>query len=93
MLWGEVMTKQTAQVNHILGKRWFESTNGNTYHTTTLFYGDGSQTTSPITYGYDDQYLQTAFEMMGLPYGGTLELRERKGITWNVVDVSRKKDL
>ncbi len=80
-------------VTHITGRRWFSQTNGNTYHTTTLFYADRPQTKSPITYGYGDHYLQTAFEMMGLEYGGTRTLREELGITWDVVDVSRKRDL
>lgn len=87
------MATDTKTVNHITGRRWFERTNGNTYHTTTLHFTDGTTRKSDITYGYGDQYLQTAFEMMDLPYGGTLELREKLGITWDVVDVARKRDL
>ena len=81
------------KVTHIAGRRWFQRTNGNTYHTTTLFYDDGTSQTSDRRYGYGDQFLQTAFEMMGLPYGGSLVLREELGITWSVSDVSLQRDL
>ena len=81
------------KVTHIEGRRWFSKTSGNTYHTTTLFYNDGSSEQSPIQYGYGEAYLQTAFNMMGLPYGGTRVLREELGITYSVADVAREKDL
>lgn len=96
-------TKQTApekvgrvdhkSVNHISGKRWFRKSAGNTYHSTTLHMKDGSQIYSGKLSGYGDQYLQTAFEMMGLRYGGTLALREELGITYSVADVERERDL
>lgn len=81
------------KVTHIEGRRWFQRTYGNTYHTTTLFYDDGSQTKSERIYGYGDHYLQTAFEMMDLAYGGTRILREELGITYSVSDVARERDL
>ncbi len=83
----------TRKVTHIEGRRWFQKTYGNTYHTATLFYDDGTSETSPETYGYDDSYLQTAFKMMKIPYGGTKVLREQLGITHSVRDVSRERDL
>jgi len=82
-----------AKVTHISGRRWFQRSYGNTYHTTTLFYADGTSETSPRHYGYGDQYLQTAFDMMQLPYGGTRVLREELGITYDVADVERQRDL
>jgi hypothetical protein len=81
------------KVTHISGKRWFQKTYGNTYHTTTLHYDDGSSRHCGPTYGYGDSYLQTAYEMMGLPYAGTRSLRENLNITYDVADVERKKDL
>jgi hypothetical protein len=83
----------TAQVTHIAGRRWFQRSYGNTYHTVTLFYGDGATVKSEPRYGYGDAYLQTAFDMMGLPYGGTRVLREELGITHDVSDVERERDL
>ena len=84
---------QPKKVTHIEGRRWFQRSHGNTYHTATLHFDDGTSKTSDITYGYDDQYLQTAYEMMGLPYAGTRGLREELGITYSVSDVAREKDL
>ena len=83
----------TKNVTHISGRRWFQRSYGNTYHTVTLFFDDGTFETSEQTYGYDDCYLQTAYEMMGLPYAGTLGLREELGITYEVADVARERDL
>ena len=83
----------TRKVTHIEGRRWFQKTYGNTYHTVTLFYDDGSSEKSERHYGYGDGYLQTAFEMMGLEYGGTRALREDLGITYSVADVERQRDL
>ena len=80
-------------ITHISGRRWFQRSNGNTYHTVTLFYDDGHSLKSDKHYGYGDQYLQTAFDMMGLPFGGTRILRESLGITYDVSDVARERDL
>jgi hypothetical protein len=81
------------KVTHISGKRWFQKTYGNTYHTATLHFADGTSEKSPLTYGYDEGYLQTAYEMMGLKYTGTRDLRENLGITYDVADVDRQRDL
>ena len=83
----------TRKATHITGRRWFQKTYGNTYHTTTIHYNAGTMEKSPVQYGYGEQYLQTAYEMMGLPYGGTLGLREKLGITYSVADVERQRDL
>jgi len=84
----------------IKGNRWFAKTYGNTYHkvyitdakTNKLIYE------SNITYGYDDQYKQTAFSWLieqGLFKKCNLHNHEliRKQIFFNVSDVSREKDL
>ena len=84
----------------IEGTRWFDKVNGNTYHkvyitdakTNNLIYG------SQLTYGYDDQYKQTAFAWL-IKQGLFKECNRfnheliRKLIYFNVTDVSRKKDL
>lgn len=82
------------KLNHIQGRRWQDSF-GNTYHTATLFFADGSQEKSKITYGYSDGYLQTAVKMLGLEgqKGTTRYVRETLGATYNATDVARKKDL
>jgi hypothetical protein len=85
---------------HIEGRRWFQRTYGNTYHSVRI-YKDGELISHlPFNYGYGDQYLQTALDTLkayGLapedaPYG-TLYLRETLHATWTVADVGRKKDL
>lgn len=81
------------KVRHIEGRRWFERTCGNTYHSTTLYLRDGSSIKVPYAYGYGEQFLQTAYTLMGAPYGGTLDLREKYGITYSVTDVAHKRDL
>ncbi len=55
----------------IVGKRWFQRTYGNTYHSVAVYKcsGTGKNYTEkllgyhPMTYGYDEQYLQTALEV------------------------------
>ena len=86
---------------HIEGRRWFQKTYGNTYHTVRIWTDGKDVITSEKRYGYGDQYLQTAYEMMeeaglipvGTPYGGTRYLREELGASYSVVDVAREKDL
>jgi hypothetical protein len=83
---------------HIEGRRWFQRTYGNTYHTTRIYRdGDLVATLGP-TYGYGDHYLQTAAEWLranGEPAaeGHTLWMRETLGASYGVSDVSRRKDL
>lgn len=85
---------------HIEGRRWFQKTYGNTYHSVTI-HRDGQQIAhKDFEYGYGDQYLQTALTLLktaGLvpidaPYG-TRYLREALGASWSVTDVARKRDL
>lgn len=47
----------------IEGKRWFQRSYGNTYHTVKVFV-NGEALTSEITYGYGSHYLQTAAELL-----------------------------
>jgi hypothetical protein len=47
----------------IEGKRWFQKSYGNTYHTATVTV-NGETLKSEITYGYDNHYLQTAADLL-----------------------------
>jgi hypothetical protein len=53
---------------NIAGRRWFQKSYGNTYHSVqvTATYSDGSTKTlrSGKRYGYDDHYIQTAIELL-----------------------------
>ena len=52
--------------NHyqIIGRRWFDSKWGNTYHSVQVFVNNQLVGEEPYAYGYDDQYIQTAFEIL-----------------------------
>lgn len=87
----------------MVGRRWFDRTYGNTYHTVKILINGESVYTSPITYGYDDCFLQTGYEWLRgnlyLPadpprmFPGTAWLRENFVFSYDVADVKRKKDL
>jgi hypothetical protein len=92
----------------IVGRRWFERTNGNTYHSVDAYVDGKLAFREPFTYGYGDQYRWTALSglekagyLPGIeryPNGGSESLSrycERHGITLadEVVDVPRKRDL
>jgi hypothetical protein len=93
---------------HIEGRRWFQKTFGNTYHSVRI-WRDGVQVAHlPYQYGYGEQWLQTAFEWLGangMPellerhangspkHYGTQYLREVMHGTYSVIDVTRKGDL
>lgn len=93
---------------HIEGRRWFERTNGNTYHSVRVFANGELLGSVPYEYGYGDQFLQTGLDWLreqgliepqehysnGMPKNyGTRYLRESLGGTYSVIDVARKKDL
>ena len=105
------MTEQTTTKSgtiHIEGRRWFQKTYGNTYHSVRI-YRDGEIIANlPFQYGYGEQFLQTAFDWLaanGMPellerhangsrkHYGTQYLREVMGGTYSVIDVGRKGDL
>lgn len=84
----------------ILGKKWFDKVNGNTYHSVKIVDLESGETIvrTPRTYGYGEQYVQTAYEE--LTKLGLVEKVDR----WNhelnrerfiieCVDVPRKRDL
>lgn len=83
------------------GYRWFERTNGNTYHTVILFEnGTEIYRSEHMAYGYDSHWEQTALaaylEHTGDRYQGALwRYAEERGIELHrsVTDVRRKRDL
>jgi hypothetical protein len=94
---------------HILVKRWFQATYGNTYFSATVTFDDGTEEKAiKFEYGYGDHGLQCAVEWLGengyadLPapysngmksYNTTIFLRETLHCVYTIVDVQRKKDL
>jgi len=91
----------------IIGRRWFQKSFGNTYHTVDVYVDGEKRFMSPVSYGYDEQYIQTAYDALinaGVVtperYGnGCMEplrtLCQRLGITLQkqVSDVTSKRDL
>jgi hypothetical protein len=84
----------------VSGKRWFDKTYGNTYHSVDVTVEDFKTKIvesfyAPLTYGYDDQYRETASKLLekhtdilkgiedakyGLNYWKVLESLQAKGI-------------
>ncbi len=93
----------------VLGRRWFQKTYGNTYHSVTVTNDDtGEQLREPFEYGYGDQWEETAAHLIEAagwlptrersPNGSRAPLRlwlEREGVQLhrNLEDVKRQKDL
>jgi hypothetical protein len=84
---------------HIEGRRWFQKTYGNTYHSVRIFKDGKEIAYLPYQYGYGEQYLQTALEWLqanghapkDAPYGW--RTFQALGATYGVSDVGRKRDL
>ena len=85
----------------VLGRRWFEKVNGNTYHSVVILLNGEFFSKVNFTYGYGDHYIQSALERLLLLSHipkGTLSLWQyckKNNIKYycDVVDVTRKKDL
>lgn len=92
----------------IIGRRWFDRVNGNTYFSAVGLINGREVVSIPYEYGYGDHYADRVFqEMEKQGYcpdvehynNGSSERHwqycSRKGITkyFSVSDVSRKKDL
>lgn len=56
------MTEQ--QTITILARRWFDRTNGNTYHSVKVYVGNKEIGYCPFAYGYGDGFQQTAVNLM-----------------------------
>lgn len=48
----------------IIGKRWFQTGPGNTYHSCEIYVDGKWLDYCPYTYGYGDQYIQTAHSLL-----------------------------
>lgn len=89
----------------IVGRRWFQRTYGNTYHTAEIIIDGVTLHKTPRGYGYGDQYADTAFRWLiasGIipapqqPHESHWRhIRDILGIpySYRAVDVQRQKDL
>ena len=90
----------------ILGRRWFQKTYGNTYHTAEIFVNGQRVHKTEEQYGYGEQYMQTAQEW--LEKFGYIPKQKREGyyeplfayrdrglfeLSYSCADVRREKDL
>jgi len=88
---GAASTKKSIAGLRIDGTRWRDSF-GNTYHRAYIYVGGRQVGVTPVTYGYDRQYLETAKKWLlknGYRDPGNV-YRGREGETH---DVNRKRDL
>jgi len=87
----------------IIGRRWFQKSYGNTYHSVIVWVNGKSAGTNDFSYGYGDSFEQTglniASDYINIHYGFNLadniwgrEAQKVKIISL-VSDVQRKKDL
>jgi hypothetical protein len=65
-----------AQSVVIIGRRWFDKTYGNTYHSAEVYVDGESIGREDYAYGYDDQYIQTAHEL--LQKAGCIQKTDRR---------------
>ena len=93
----------------IVGRRWFAKRYGNTYHSAEMIINGEPAGQTGKHYGYDNAFLQTAFEQLerdaliplrasyslGGPKEATWQWAERNGIafSYTCADVAREKDL
>ncbi len=98
--WTERKPEDPIKALHIEGRRWFQRTYGNTYHSVRIWIDGKHVAFLPYQYGYGEQWLQTALDWLRannwIPQGqnyGTMYLRETLGGTYSVIDVDRQKEL
>jgi uncharacterized protein (TIGR02996 family) len=88
----------------VRGRRWFQRTNGNTYHTADIFVNGEHVHTTPTTYGYGSAYQDTAKQWLHQSgylshtpegYSSLWRSSQDHGIDYqdSVDDVKRKADL
>ena len=86
----------------VIGKRWFQKSYGNTYHSVSIIVDDVEVSYIPFRYGYESSYEQTAAKWLQdngyIPasFSGTLwSYFDEINIPFFSIayDVSRKKDL
>lgn len=99
-------TETTTRNISIHGRRWFQPTYGNTYHSVAVYVDGESIGRVNFAYGYGDQYMQTAMELLvkagiykslddlghnTLPWIAARDAGDK--LAYSVSDVRRKKDL
>jgi|APCry1669188879_1035177.scaffolds.fasta_scaffold151394_2 hypothetical protein len=97
-------TFEDVQTVIVVGRRWFEKTNGNTYHSAEIYVNGKFVHKIDFDYGYGSQYEWNAFNW--LKKNGYIKNADtaqaspgwycrEHGIDWatTVTDVNRKKDL
>ena len=52
----------------VIGKRWFDKVNGNTYHSSKVYVNGNEIGYQPFIYGYGDSYQQTGLELLKEKY-------------------------
>ena len=91
----------------ILGRRWFDRVNGNTYFSARAIVDGKEESHIPYAYGYGDQYLQEAWDEVVKRHNLDVERYQSGGIEgpsywcrrngvalhYEAVDVGRKRDL
>jgi hypothetical protein len=84
----------------VIGRRWFERVNGNTYHSCEVYVNGEEVGTVPFTYGYGNQWEYTGLDILK----GKYKVPEDVSALWKLkdhgyklvlscTDVNRKKDL
>jgi len=69
----------------VIGRRWFDRANGNTYHTAEVEVNGQFVGKSRMTYGYGDNYLETAKEILLEKYDFPRGMTERSPL-WQLRD-------
>jgi hypothetical protein len=69
----------------IIGRRWFDRVNGNTYHTAEVQVNGEFIGKSKMTYGYDEQYLETGKEILLDHYELPEGMKDRDAL-WHLRD-------
>lgn len=88
---------------HVVGRRWFQKTYGNTYHSVEIYVNNSFVHKIEFTYGYGEQYEWNAFAW--LTSNGYAKPCDKGNSPWRyfsengieydktVYDVKRKRDL
>ncbi len=83
----------------IIGRRWFQRSYGNTYHTVEIkdVFSQKQIIYTDMEYGYEDQYKDTAhrtLKALGYDVPESYEdFIRAPGVDFTVIDVDRKRDL
>ena len=82
----------------VIGKRWFDRVNGNTYNSVEIFVNGRKEAVLPFGYGYGDYYVQRAVEWLidrGFLYltPDQIERKERTGSTPPLWQLTRERGI